>query len=196
MSEIAAVFYTDGPAETRAWGAALARLLPPGAFVALRGDLGAGKTCLAQGMAQGLGYPGAAASPTFGLIHEYLGGRLPFYHFDVYRLKDPSELEELGYEDYFYGDGVCGVEWSERVPAYLPADRLEVAIERRRAKPAAANEVAVNEAAANEAVANEAAAVAAADVDGDTGRQITVTAWGEAKGWAVSAWCKEMSGYC
>ena len=125
-----AVFTTWTPEETRALGAALAKVLYPGDFVALEGELAAGKTCLVQGMALGLGHTGTVTSPTFTLLHLYEEGRLPLYHFDVYRLTAPEELESLGYEDYFYGDGICVVEWSGLVAAYLPERRLSVSMER------------------------------------------------------------------
>lgn len=115
---------TNSPEETRRIAGALAGILEEGDFLALEGDLGAGKTCFVKGLARGLGAPGGVTSPTFSLIHEYLGGRLPLYHFDVYRLRRPEELEGLGYEEYFYGDGVCAVEWSDLIGSYLPADRL------------------------------------------------------------------------
>ena len=121
---------TRGADETRALGVLMAEGLAPGDFIALDGELGAGKTCLVQGLAQGLAYRGPVASPTFALLHLYEGGRLPLYHFDVYRLKSPEELEGLGYEDYFYGDGVCVVEWGGRIPAYLPARRAGLLLER------------------------------------------------------------------
>jgi tRNA threonylcarbamoyladenosine biosynthesis protein TsaE len=122
------VFYTASPEQTRAWGEALAGLMEPGDFLALTGSLGAGKTCLVQGLVQGVGAPQAATSPTFGLIHEYRGGRLPVYHFDVYRLDRPEELESLGYEDYFYGDGLCVVEWGELAGPYLPDGRADIVL--------------------------------------------------------------------
>ena len=121
---------TRGPEGTRALGALLAQGLVAGDFIALDGDLASGKTCLAQGLAEGLGYRGPVTSPTFTLLHLYEGGRLPLYHFDVYRLKAPEELEGLGYEDYFYGDGVCVVEWSGLASAYLPGRRIGIEIER------------------------------------------------------------------
>ncbi|MDR0469928.1 MAG: tRNA (adenosine(37)-N6)-threonylcarbamoyltransferase complex ATPase subunit type 1 TsaE [Peptococcaceae bacterium] len=125
-----ATIETWSPEETRAFGAAVASRLSAGDFVALDGDLASGKTCLVQGMAAGLGYQGRVTSPTFTLLHLYEGGRLPLYHFDVYRLKAPAELEGLGYEDYFYGDGVCVVEWSSLTEEYLPSRRVRLFLER------------------------------------------------------------------
>ena len=117
---------TRSPEETRALGASLAKSLIAGDFIALDGELAAGKTCLTQGLAEGLAYRGPVTSPTFTLLHLYEGGRLPLYHFDVFRLKSPEELESLGYEDYFYGDGVCVVEWAGLIAAYLPTSRIGI----------------------------------------------------------------------
>jgi len=122
-------FISHGPEDTKAFGVSLAATLKPGDFIALDGALGAGKTCLAQGLAEGLGYQGPVTSPTFTLLHIYEGGRLPLYHFDLYRLASPRELEGLGYEDYFYGDGVCVVEWAGLAPEYLPPRRICIHLE-------------------------------------------------------------------
>ena len=126
---------TKGPEGTRAFGAWLAERLAAGDFVELNGDLAAGKTCLVQGMALGLGYKGQVTSPTFTLLHLYEGGRLPLYHFDVYRLQTPEELEGLGYEDYFFGDGICVVEWGSLAGAYLPERRISLTMERQGGMP-------------------------------------------------------------
>ena len=117
-------------AATEAFGRRLGGLLFPGAVVALNGQLGAGKTHLTRAVAEGLGVrnPAAVASPTFGLIHEY-PARLPVYHFDAYRLSGPREFAELGVDEYFAGDGVCLVEWADRVAEVLPADHLRIDIE-------------------------------------------------------------------
>jgi tRNA threonylcarbamoyladenosine biosynthesis protein TsaE len=115
----------------RAFGRELAEDLGPGAVVALTGGLGAGKTTLAKAIAEGLGVTDVVTSPTFTLINEYSGGRLPLYHFDVYRLSGPGvydELENLGWEDYFYGEGVCVVEWADLIPDIIPGDALRVGI--------------------------------------------------------------------
>jgi len=113
--------------ETFELGKALGALLFPGALVAFSGDLGAGKTCCAQGIAMGLGVEDRSmiTSPTFTLIQEYQG-RVPIYHFDVYRLTHEDEMYDLGYEEYFYGDGVTLVEWAERIETFLPQDCLRV----------------------------------------------------------------------
>jgi|SRR5690554_7431422 tRNA threonylcarbamoyladenosine biosynthesis protein TsaE len=117
---------TSSAAETEAVGARLAEYLEPQAIVALYGDLGAGKTHLVRGICTGLGVPPeAVSSPTFTIVNEY-EGRLPVYHFDAYRVKGPEEFFELGYEEYFYGDGICLIEWPERVEALLPDDTIRL----------------------------------------------------------------------
>lgn len=112
-----------------ALGAALGQLLRPGDVLCLSGDLGAGKTAFAQGVARGLGVKGAVTSPTFIIVNEY-EGRLPFYHFDVYRLDGPEEMDLLGFEEYLEGNGVTLIEWAERVAEALPRERLDIGIER------------------------------------------------------------------
>ncbi|MCL6638486.1 MAG: tRNA (adenosine(37)-N6)-threonylcarbamoyltransferase complex ATPase subunit type 1 TsaE [Firmicutes bacterium] len=119
------VIKTYSPEETARLGEALAPFLEPGDLVCLNGDLGAGKTAFARGVARGLGVKGHVTSPTFTLINEYQG-RLPLYHMDVYRLEDAGEMEDLGYEEYFYGDGVTLIEWAEKVTDVLPEERLEI----------------------------------------------------------------------
>jgi tRNA threonylcarbamoyladenosine biosynthesis protein TsaE len=109
--------------ETRALGERIGRLCEPGDVILLEGDLGAGKTVLAQGIARGLGVLGVVNSPTFTLVKEYRG-RVPFYHFDLYRLEDTSEAADLGMDEYLDGEGVCVVEWAERATALWPADYL------------------------------------------------------------------------
>lgn len=123
-SEITVV--TEDAAGTAKLGQELAKLLKAGDFLALDGSLAAGKTQLVKGLAQGLGYEGPVTSPTFAILQLYEGGRLDLYHFDVYRLEAAAELEELGYEDYFYGEGVACVEWSSLVLPYLPKERIEI----------------------------------------------------------------------
>jgi tRNA threonylcarbamoyladenosine biosynthesis protein TsaE len=110
-------------------GAALASALPPGTVVALIGTLGAGKTRLVQAVAAALGVPRAnVTSPTFVLVNEYRGGRLPIYHFDTYRLKDDDEFLNLGPDEYFDGNGITFIEWADRVTDLLPTERVEIAI--------------------------------------------------------------------
>lgn len=113
---------------TRAWAERLGRVLQAGDVVALVGELGAGKTTFTQGLAAGLGVPDTARvrSPTFAIAHVYEGGRAPLFHVDVYRLEGEASLWALGFEDYTSGAGVCVIEWADRVPGALPADRLEV----------------------------------------------------------------------
>ncbi len=111
---------TKTPQELSYLGNRMAQLVQPGDLIALDGDLGAGKTLLTQGLAQGLEITEDISSPTFTIIHEYESGRLPLYHMDVYRLKQPEEMYDLGYEEYFYGEGVTVVEWAQRIEALLP----------------------------------------------------------------------------
>jgi tRNA threonylcarbamoyladenosine biosynthesis protein TsaE len=129
---------TRSAAETRALGRDLAARLTPGEVVALVGDLGSGKTCLAQGICEGLGVPDPVTSPTFILINEYQGRigtrAVPVYHLDLYRLADAGELEDLGAEEYLYGNGICLVEWAERAAALLPAQRWEIRLEQAGAE--------------------------------------------------------------
>lgn len=121
---------THSPEETGHLGAAFASLVRPGDIISLSGDLGAGKTRFVQGLADGLGVSEHVTSPTFAIIKEYLTGRLPLYHFDVYRLEDQRELETLGYEDYFYGEGVTVIEWGNNISGFLPDNALKVEIKR------------------------------------------------------------------
>ena len=108
-------YITNSPAETEAVGAALARVLQPGTVIAYRGDLGAGKTAFTRGLAKGLGVGERVTSPTYTIVNEYLGGRMPLFHFDMYRLGSEDELFDIGWEDYLERNGVCAVEWSENV---------------------------------------------------------------------------------
>lgn len=110
---------------TRLAGEKLGRVCQPGDVILLEGNLGAGKTALTQGIARGLGVPGVVNSPTFTLVKEY-AGRLPLYHFDLYRLDDPAEALDLGIEEYLEGQGVCVVEWAERAEGIWPPDHLRV----------------------------------------------------------------------
>ena len=113
-------FLTNSPLETEAVGEKLAKILMPGTVIAYRGDLGAGKTAFTRGLARGLGYRDPVTSPTYTIVNEYLGGRLPLFHFDMYRLRSSDDLWDIGWEDYLDRGGVCAVEWSENV-----ADALE-----------------------------------------------------------------------
>lgn len=115
------------PDDTRRLGEELGKLLGPGDVVGLVGDLGAGKTVLAQGIASGLGARGQVTSPTFTIIHEH-PGRVPLYHIDVYRLEGLSDAEAIGFEEYLYGRGVAAVEWADKIPGLMPEERLDVEI--------------------------------------------------------------------
>ncbi|MBQ8622006.1 MAG: tRNA (adenosine(37)-N6)-threonylcarbamoyltransferase complex ATPase subunit type 1 TsaE [Oscillospiraceae bacterium] len=114
---------TNSPAETETVGEAIGKILPAGAVIAYRGDLGAGKTAFTRGLARGLGCGERVTSPTYTIVNEYLGGRLPLFHFDMYRLASSDDLWDIGWEDYLERGGVCAVEWSENV-----ADAMEGAI--------------------------------------------------------------------
>ena len=116
-------FMSHSPAETEALGEKLGRILPAGTVLAYRGDLGAGKTAFTRGLARGLGYAEPVTSPTYTIVNEYLGGRLPLFHFDMYRLTGSDDLWDIGWEDYLERGGICAVEWSENV-----ADAMENAL--------------------------------------------------------------------
>lgn len=113
--------------QTELFGRKLGSLLKRGDVICLNGDLGAGKTTLSKAIGMGLEVEDYITSPTFAIMNQYKG-KLPMYHFDVYRLDDWHQLEDIGAEDYFYGDGVCLIEWAETIVEYLPKDRLEIAM--------------------------------------------------------------------
>ena len=121
---------THSPEETRALGERLAGAIGPGTVVAFTGDLGAGKTAFISGMARGLGIEERVTSPTFTIVNEYEGGRLPLFHFDMYRLGSSEELFDIGWEDYLARGGVCAVEWSEIIDDALEGDVIRVEIRR------------------------------------------------------------------
>ena len=123
-------YITHSPEETRALGRTLAQALQWGAVVAFTGDLGAGKTAFVSGMAEGLGIEERVTSPSFTIVNEYEGGRLPLFHFDMYRLGSADELFHIGWEDYLARNGVCAVEWSENVDEALDGDTIRVDISR------------------------------------------------------------------
>ena len=123
-------YISNSPTETEALGEALAARLTAGTVVAFTGDLGAGKTAFTRGLARGLGVPDRVTSPTFTIVNEYEGGRLPLFHFDLYRLGDPEELFDIGWEDYLSRGGVCAVEWSEQVADALPEGTVYVTLTR------------------------------------------------------------------
>ena len=112
------------------FGKKLGEAADPGTVYTLVGDLGVGKTVLTQGLAEGLGITEAVNSPTFTILQVYEEGRLPLYHFDVYRIGDVEEMDEIGYEDYFYGDGVCLIEWANLIEEILPEKYTEIRIEK------------------------------------------------------------------
>lgn len=121
---------TTSPEETFAVGRQLGLSAKPGELYTLDGDLGVGKTVFTKGMAEGLGITEHVNSPTFTIVQIYESGRLPFYHFDVYRIGDIEEMDEIGYEDYFFGDGVCIVEWAELISELLPSTAKKITIEK------------------------------------------------------------------
>ena len=123
-------FITNSPAQTEAVGAALARVLPAGSVVAYRGGLGAGKTAFTRGLARGLGVTDSVTSPTYTIVNEYLSGKMPLFHFDMYRLKSADDLFDIGWDDYLERGGVCAVEWSENVEEALEEDTIRVDIRR------------------------------------------------------------------
>ena len=123
------MFISDSPERTAAAGAGCARDVKAGDVVALTGDLGTGKTQFVKGFVAGIGSSAEVTSPTFTLIHEYTGGRLPVYHFDFYRLETPHEVARLGLDEYLFGDGVCVIEWADRFRELLPTQTRWIAFE-------------------------------------------------------------------
>ena len=121
---------TNSPEETFALGQKLGEQAKAGQIYTLNGALGVGKPGFNQGIARGLGITEAVSSPTFTIVQVYEEGRLPFYHFDVYRIGDIEEMEEIGYDDYFFGNGVCMIEWAELIEEILPDDRISITIEK------------------------------------------------------------------
>ena len=124
------IFETHSPEQTEVVGAALAEQLTSGTIVAYRGDLGAGKTAFTRGLARGLGAQESVTSPTYTIVNEYLSGRIPLFHFDMYRLRSADDLFDIGWEDYLERGGVCAVEWSENVeealenPVFVTIEKL------------------------------------------------------------------------
>lgn len=129
MAEIT-VIESYSPEDTGKLGRMLGENAKPGEVYTLIGDLGVGKTVLTQGIADGLGITEAICSPTFTIVQVYEEGRIPFYHFDVYRIGDIEEMDEIGYEDYFYGDGLCMIEWANLIEEILPDTYKEITIEK------------------------------------------------------------------
>ena len=128
------IIETASPDETFEAGRQLGLLAKPGDIYTLNGDLGVGKTVFTQGVAKGLDISGHVNSPTFTIVQVYDDGRLPFYHFDVYRIGDIEEMEEIGYEDYFFGDGVCMVEWADLISDLIPQNAKKITIEKNLEK--------------------------------------------------------------
>ena len=122
-------YITNSPAETESVGAALGKIIKPGTVIAYRGDLGAGKTAFTRGLAKGLGCSEIVTSPTYTIVNEYLGGRIPLFHFDMYRLRSSDDLFDIGWEDYLDRAGVCAVEWSENVDDAME-DAIYITIEK------------------------------------------------------------------
>ena len=112
-------FITNSPQETEALGQKLGQMLPAGTVIAYRGDLGAGKTAFTRGLARGLGIQDPVTSPTYTIVNEYLGGRIPLFHFDMYRLHSAEDLFDIGWDEYLERQGICSVEWSENVEEAL-----------------------------------------------------------------------------
>ena len=122
-------YITISPGETESVGAALGKIIKPGTVIAYRGDLGAGKTAFTRGLARGLGCTEIVTSPTYTIVNEYLGGRIPLFHFDMYRLRSSDDLFDIGWEDYLDRGGVCAVEWSENVDDAME-DAIYITIEK------------------------------------------------------------------
>ena len=125
---------TRSPEETYELGKKIGQQARPGQVYTLTGDLGVGKTVFTQGVAAGRGITEPVSSPTFTIVQIYEEGRLPFYHFDVYRIGDIEEMEEIGYDDYFFGEGICLIEWAELIEEILPKDRISITIEKNLAQ--------------------------------------------------------------
>ena len=121
---------TYSPEETFSLGKELGNSAKSGTIFCLDGDLGVGKTIFTKGMAKGLGIEEPVTSPTFTILQEYESGRLPLYHFDVYRIGDPEEMDEIGYEDYFYGQGICLIEWAGLIEELIPKEAVRICIEK------------------------------------------------------------------
>ena len=128
------IIETKNAKETFQLGKKIGERAQPGQIYTLNGDLGVGKTVFTQGVARGLEIREPVNSPTFTILQEYEGGRLPFYHFDVYRIGDIEEMEEIGYDEYFFGEGICLIEWAQLIEEILPENVISVTIEKDPAK--------------------------------------------------------------
>ena len=136
---------TFSPEETHALGKKIGQQAKPGDVYTLIGDLGVGKTVFTQGFAKGLGVEEHVNSPTFTIVQEYEDGRMPFYHFDVYRIGDIEEMDEIGFEEYVAGEGVCLIEWANLIEEILPENRTEVIIEKDLEKGFDYRKIIINE---------------------------------------------------
>ncbi len=144
------IYETFRPEETFALGRTLGEQAQAGTVYCLDGDLGAGKTVFTQGFAAGLGIKEPVNSPTFTILQVYDEGRLPLYHFDVYRIGDVEEMDEIGYEEYFYGEGVCLIEWSALIAEILPPEAVHIRIDRDPHKGYDYRQIAIEEAGSGE----------------------------------------------
>lgn len=137
-------FETFSEEETFALGEKIGKEAKPGQVYTLLGDLGVGKTVFTQGVAKGLGITEAICSPTFTIVQVYEEGRIPFYHFDVYRIGDIEEMDEIGYEDYFYGDGISFVEWANLIEELIPDNRIQITISKNLEKGFSYREITID----------------------------------------------------
>lgn len=137
-------FETFSEEETFALGEKIGKEAKPGQVYTLLGDLGVGKTVFTQGVAKGLGITEAISSPTFTIVQVYEEGRMPFYHFDVYRIGDIEEMDEIGYEDYFYGDGISFVEWANLIEELIPDNRIQITINKNLEKGFSYREITID----------------------------------------------------
>lgn len=137
-------FETFSEEETFALGEKIGREAIPGQVYTLLGDLGVGKTVFTQGVAKGLGITEAICSPTFTIVQVYEEGRMPFYHFDVYRIGDIEEMDEIGYEDYFYGGGISFVEWANLIEELIPDNRIQITISKNLEKGFSYREITID----------------------------------------------------
>ena len=138
------IIETNSWEETFALGEELGKNAKEKDVYTLIGDLGVGKTVFTQGVAKGLGISEAICSPTFTIVQVYEEGRMPFYHFDVYRIGDIEEMDEIGYEDYFYGDGICFVEWANLIEELIPKDRIQIVISKNLEKGFSYREITID----------------------------------------------------
>ena len=124
------IYETNSPEETLALGEEFGKKAEKGLIIALTGDLGVGKTLFSKGFAKGLGITEPVSSPTFTIVKVYEGGRLPFYHFDVYRISDPDEMEEIGFDEFIFGDGASLIEWADLIDEIIPEEAVRIRIEK------------------------------------------------------------------